>query len=128
MGLSTSSQPVKTESERRRLSRFQLEMPAVVIPRGRGPATDAFLSAQTRDISANGAFLCIDHPPGIGTRITIEMQTVIKSLPELVNATNQVKIRVDGKVVRHSRDGVGVRFDATLKFRQDVQEHAYNEE
>ena len=128
MSLSTSSHTGSIESERRRLSRFQLEMPAVVIPRGRGPATDAFLSAQTRDISANGAFLRIDHPPGIGTRITIEMQTVIKSLPELLNATNQVKIRVNGKVVRRNPDGVGVRFDATLKFQQHVEEEIDDEE
>ena len=118
----TQQSPISQEDrERRRLSRFFLNMPAVLVPRGPGTDAAAF-TAQTRDISAHGAFVYIDHPPGVGTRVTIEMQTVIDSLPEILNTTNQITIKVKGKVVRRSADGVGIRFDASLKFQQLVED------
>lgn len=106
--------------ERRRLERFSIDVPAIVSTRGAPLAPHHRYKAHTRDISANGAFICLEQAPGIGTRVRLEMQLVIDSLPELINVPEHVCIKVNGKVVRQNADGVGVIFDAQLRIEQPV--------
>lgn len=104
----------RTAAERRTLERFAIVVSAYVSthePQERSPA-------RTRDISANGAFICLEPAPDVGTRVRVEMELVIESLPELLNIPEYVQIRVVGRVIRQNRAGVGVIFDAQLKIEQ----------
>jgi len=102
--------------DRRRLNRFCLDVPAFISMPGSGSAAEQRYRAHTRDVSANGAFVYLEPRPTVGTKVHVEMQLVIDSLPELIDCPEDVRITVEGRVVRHERDGVGLVFDASLKF------------
>ena len=104
--------------ERRRLQRFELDIPAHVFARNAAPNVERVIHSHTRDISANGAFIYVDQAPGLGTRVRVDLELVIDSLPVLLNVPEKVHISVKGRVVRHTDEGVGILFDAQLKFKQ----------
>lgn len=104
--------------ERRRLQRFELDIPAHVFARNTAPNVERVFHSHTRDISASGAFIYVDQAPGLGTRVRVELELVIDSLPVLLNVPEKVRISVKGKVVRYTDDGVGVLFNSQLKFKQ----------
>ncbi|TVR32030.1 MAG: PilZ domain-containing protein [Spirochaetaceae bacterium] len=106
--------------ERRRLERFSLQVPTVIFAATNRPEAERWLSAQTRDISAAGAFVYLEPAPDVGTRLRLELAVVIASLPELLNVSEKVQLTVEGTIVRHNAHGVGVAFDEQLKFTQPV--------
>lgn len=103
--------------ERRQLARFSLDIPAHVFT-GNEQLYERCIETHTRDVSANGAFVYLEQDAAVGTRVRLEMQAVIGSLPLLINAPETVRITVDGRVVRRCAEGIGVVFDAQLKFDQ----------
>ena len=105
-------------AERRRLERFSLDVPAVISTRGPHIGRHHRFTAHTRDVSANGAFIYLDQAPGVGTRVRVEMEFTIDSLPELLNVPEHVHIKVNGRVIRRNSEGVGVQFDDQLKIEQ----------
>ncbi len=104
--------------DRRELERFSLDVPAVLVMREAPPEVEQRFETHTRDVSANGAFVYLERTPGIGTRVRVEMQLVIDSLPQLINLSEQVRLSVEGRVVRRNHNGIGIMFDAQLKFEQ----------
>ena len=108
---------LKMDSERRKLERFSLEIPAELIT-GDEREYQKRIETRTRDLSANGAFVYLGRAPNVGTRVRLEMQAVIGSLPLLVNMPETVRITVEGRVVRQNAEGVGIAFDVQLRFDQ----------
>ncbi len=106
--------------ERRRLERFSLELPTMIYAAGSRVEAEREFAAQTRDISAGGAFVCLEPLPEVGTRCRLKLDVVIASLPQLLNVPERVHVTVKGTVVRQNAHGVGVSFDAQLKFEQPV--------
>ena len=82
--------------------------------------------AQTRDISAKGAYVYVKPAIEKGTPVHVEMHLVIDSLPELLNVPKDVRIRVDGRIARQDRDGVGILFNVELRFDQPTRPPKYN--
>ena len=106
------------QDDRRELTRFVLNVPAYVVMRPKRSNSLQRFKTRTRDVSANGAFIYLAEAPNIGTKISLEMQLVIDSLPELVQVSENVMITVNGKIVRRNHEGIGIVFDAQLKFHQ----------
>ena len=104
--------------ERRRLERFSLDVPAHVFARNNSAKVERLIQTHTRDISADGAFIYVDQALDVGTRVRVNLELVIDSLPELLNVPDKVHISVKGRVVRKSAQGAAVLFDAQLKFKQ----------
>ncbi len=111
--------------DRRALERFSLDLPALLIMRDGPRDPEQRFETHTRDVSANGAFVYLERSPGMGTRVRVEMQLVIDSLPQLIDVPEQVRLSVEGKVVRRNHQGIGIVFDAQLKFDQPDLDQLY---
>ena len=93
--------------ERRSYERFQLNLPVRVemISSDKKHIFDV----QTRDISAAGTFLhCREKFPQ-GTQCRLELTVPSERIKELTGA--QSLIKVEGKVVRSTPEGVAISFD-----------------
>ena len=93
--------------ERREYERFQLALPARL-----EIATSVkkeIFDAQTRDISAGGAFLNTTEAIPEGTRFRIELTISSEKIKELTGA--QSCIEAEGVVVRSTPEGVAICFD-----------------
>ncbi len=106
------------QDERRDLTRFVLNVPAYVVTRPKRSTPIERYRTRTRDVSAHGAFIYLEKALSVGTRISLEMQLVIGSLPELLQVSENVTVTVNGKVVRRNHEGIGIMFDAQLRFHQ----------
>ena len=93
--------------ERREYERFQLALPARLENAASG--TKEVFEAQTRDISAAGAFLFTTERISEGTRCRLELKVPSNRIKELTGA--QGLIKVEGTVVRSTPDGVAICFD-----------------
>jgi hypothetical protein len=93
--------------ERRAYERFQLALPTRVelILSGGGQVFEA----QTRDISAKGAFLNTREALPEGTGVWLELTIENERIRELTGT--QGVIRVEGTVVRSTPEGIAVHFD-----------------
>ena len=94
-------------NERRQYERFQLALPvrlktATSLPK-------EIFNAQTRDISAAGAFLSTNEQFPEGTRCHLELRIPSKRIRELTGT--QSYIEVEGVVVRSTPNGVAICFD-----------------
>ena len=93
--------------ERREYERFQLALPARL-----EMATSVkkdILGAQTRDISAAGAFLLTTQRLSEGTRCRLELTVSSNRIKEITGA--QSLIKVAGTIVRSTPEGVAIGFD-----------------
>ena len=93
--------------ERREYERFQLALPARL-----EMATSVkkdILGAQTRDISAAGAFLLTTQRLSEGTRCQLELIVTSERIKELTGVHGLIKI--EGTIVRSTPDGVAICFD-----------------
>jgi hypothetical protein len=93
--------------ERRQYERFQLALPT----RLEDPTSvkKEIFDAQTRDISASGAFLHTTERLSEGTQCRLELTVPSNKIKELTGA--QSLIKVEGTVVRSTPDGVAICFD-----------------
>lgn len=102
--------------DKRKLERFTLHVPARVLFRKAEGSQEAF-EATTRDISAEGAYFHASHHElPVGAQVEVELVLTFERLRELLNATDQVTARVDGKVLREEPDGVVVVFNHPFRF------------
>lgn len=93
--------------ERREYERFQLALPARL--ENATSVKKEILDAQTRDISASGAFLHTTERLSEGTRYRLELTVPSDRIKELTGA--QSLIKVEGTVVRSTPEGVAICYD-----------------
>lgn len=94
--------------ERRKLERYQIEIPATVIPDAEeAPLTEL----QTRDISAAGAFFFTSQPFSRDTSVTVNLL-----LPELKQSPGRhASVKLKGTVVRAGDAGMAVSFHKSFR-------------
>ena len=93
--------------ERREYERFQLALPVRL--ENTTSVKQEIFDAQTRDISAAGAFLFTKERFFEGTRCRLELMVPSNRIKEITGA--QGLIKVEGTVVRSTPDGVAICFD-----------------
>lgn len=114
---------------RRRSQRFSMDMPAILTPYGNGRVTNGsvppdaaqphpYTAAHTRDISADGAFLCLPVAPPLGTRLHLQMFTSVQQRADGSTPPFFMMIEADAVVVRHAAAGVAVAFETPPSIRR----------
>jgi len=107
LSINTRSIEELSMKERREYERFQLALPSrleLVTS-----VKKEIFDAQTRDISASGAFLLTAENLSEGTRCRLELTVPSNKIKELTGA--QSLIKVEGKIVRSTSEGVAICFD-----------------
>jgi hypothetical protein len=100
-------------AERRRLERFRLS--ALAELRAMVHDQEEILRLHTRDISSEGVYLSTEHPLPKGMDVSITIFLWIAVLKRLLGKQHQVRVKVDGKVVRSNGDGMAVAFKPGYK-------------
>jgi len=94
--------------ERRKLERYQIEIPATVMADG-GDISSSEL--RTRDISAAGAFFFTPEPLPCRMAVTVSLM-----LPELKQSPGRhASVKLKGTVVRTSDSGMAVSFHKSFR-------------
>lgn len=93
--------------ERREYERFQLTLPARL--QIATSVKKEIFDAQTRDISASGAFLLTTESLSESTWCRLELTIPSNRIKELTGAQSLIKVK--GTVVRSTPDGVAICFD-----------------
>ena len=97
------------EIEKRRLERFDLQLPAkieVVTPEG-----EEILDLMTSDISSGCAFFHTEQPLAEGTDVKIDLVLPIEKLKEIQDEYQQVYIKITGIVLRSEPRGMAIYFN-----------------
>jgi hypothetical protein len=68
------------------------------------------LQAETKDISSRGAFFITEYPMEKNTNLDVQLFLSMDKLREFIGEKKQVRIRIQGTVVRSEPDGVAVSF------------------
>ncbi len=95
------------EPERRKLQRFDLRLPAWLMPNG--PKNGRKVTVITRDISADGAFFFTNEPLVVGAPVTACV--VLPAREGRRQMPDKTGVIFKGQVVRVGMDGVAVCFD-----------------
>jgi hypothetical protein len=90
------------QQDKRDLKRFDLRLHTVLRELEN---RERQLELLTRDISSDGAFLCIDHPLALGTPVELTF-----FLP--VRQKIRSRIQTKGRVIRSEPSGIAVRFES----------------
>ena len=93
------------ELEKREVQRFDLRLHTVLQELENRAGQ---LELYTRDISSDGAFLCMDNPLPPDTSVELTF-----FLP--VRKKIRSKIQTNGRVIRSDKDGMAVRFEANYQ-------------
>jgi len=107
-----------TPAEKRSMERFQLTLPARVIPKDIEDSQP--LELLTSDICAGGAFFQTDSPLTVGTEVKIDLVLPLDRLKELVG--KKAHIKVSGFVVRATATGMAVCFEPDYEIRPLTEE------
>jgi len=96
------------KSEKRRMERFTIELPAKVsvLDKKRDNKTIDFL---TSNICAGGVFFQTDQPLPVGTEAKINLILPLDTLKKLKG--RKACIRLSGTVIRSERGGMAIRFE-----------------
>ncbi len=95
--------------EKRRLPRFDLEIPVAITVMDEKGGVLEVLEYTTRDISAGGTFLQNRKEMAKGTPIEVSFFLPVKIQEKMISGKKNV--RVSGLVVRVDQGGMGVCFD-----------------
>jgi c-di-GMP-binding flagellar brake protein YcgR len=98
-------------ADKRNVERFDLDLKAIVSVFD-DTAEFESLAMQTRDVSADGAFLLTNRPLSVGTRVQVEM---VLPLDDLKKIGDKALIKTSGKVLRMEADGMAICFDSNSK-------------
>ncbi len=100
--------------EKRKLERFDLEMPAriEVTNSGRKKETFDFL---TSNICSGGAFFHTPQPLPEGTQVRLDLVLPLDKLKKLKNDVKQAYIKVTGTVLRSESKGMAICFNEDYK-------------
>lgn len=103
------------EADRRRAMRYDIRLPVeLTFSRGGNPAV---ITARTKDVSDEGAFLVTNTLLPPGTHVDLELQLQIDGLLRLIGSDRIVHISTDGTVVRNEHHGLAVTFGRTVSLR-----------
>lgn len=97
--------------ERRKYERFQLELPARL--KMNAVRKREVLEFNTKNVSAAGVFLHSKEQIPEGTRCQLELTVPSETIKELTGA--QSLIKVEGTVVRSTRNGLAICFDGACE-------------
>ena len=95
-------------TEKRKMERFDLELPALLSMMDESGNTRAF-EFMIRDICAGGAFFKTDNPLSVGTEVKMDLILPLDKFKTGKN--NRSRIDVSGYVIRTQSQGMAVRFD-----------------
>lgn len=102
-------------AEKRTLTRFEVSAPVRITLR-ENESTER-VEAQTRDLSASGAYLLLSNMEmGVGTEVEIEIDFVVDPREHLDETPRDICVSGRGIVTRTEDDGFAVSFDGMLKF------------
>ena len=97
------------EKEKRKLERFDLQLPAKIEPVNR--EGEEILDLMTSDISSGGAFFHTDQPLPEGTDVKIDLVLPMDELKKLQDEYHQVNIEIKGTVLRSDPGGMAIYFN-----------------
>ena len=101
--------------EKRKLERFNLEIPATVSITAAG--AEKKLDMETRDVCSGGAYFRTEQNVPIGTEVQINLVLPLEKFKTLPDHCEKVLVNLSGKVLRIEPDGIGVCFDETYDIR-----------
>ena len=100
--------------ERRRLERFELNVPARVLAKSGSSKTEEYDLA-TRDLSSAGAYLYSSQPLLEGTSVKMEFLISFGALKSFAGDNRSAQVKVKGQVIRSDSNGIAIRFDSRYK-------------
>jgi hypothetical protein len=95
--------------ERRKIQRIELRTPARIEIRAKD-GKKMGLQAETKDISSHGAFFQTVELIEVDTNLDIELLLSMEKLLELLGGKKQIRILLQGTVIRSDPDGIAVSF------------------
>jgi hypothetical protein len=95
--------------ERRKIERLDMRTPARIEVVAKG-GTKISLQAETKDISSRGAFFITENPIEKDAKLDIELILSMEKLQKLLEGNQQIRIRIQGTVIRNDPDGIAVSF------------------
>jgi hypothetical protein len=98
MDASERKSMAQPQAEKRSTRRFALRLPVTV--KAAGSANGA-VQAETRDVSARGVCLCLQHAIDTGTEVEFTL-----TLPPEITLTDSIRVRCFGRIVRVQSDPV----------------------
>jgi len=102
--------------EKRKLERFNLEVPATVSITVAGGVEEK-LDLMTQNICSGGACFRTEHSLPVGTEMQINLVLPLDKFKALPVNCEKVLISLSGKVLRIDSDGIGVGFDEAYDIR-----------
>jgi hypothetical protein len=102
--------------ENRKMERFPLSVPVtVIVDTENGEKKTA--AVVSRDLSSAGGYFLADSTDiPVGSKVRLELTLTIEKLKELLDAEEEVKIEVEGNVIRTCEDGFAVCFSKGYRF------------
>ena len=98
-------------SEKRRMERFDLRLPAKVVASKEQQLE--VLELMTEDVCAGGAFFHTEAPLPIGTEVKVDIVLPLDKLRQLRG--KNALIKVTGAVIRVTKDGMAVCFEPNFE-------------
>jgi len=95
--------------EKRKIERLEIQTTARMEVVAKG-GKKISLQAETKDISSHGAFFITEHPIEKDASLDIELILSMEKLQKLLDGNKQIRIRIQGTVIRNDPDGIAVRF------------------
>ncbi len=95
--------------ERRQIERLEMQTPARIEVVAKG-GNKISLQAETKDISSRGAFFITENPIEKDAKLDIELILSMEKLQKLLDGNQQIKIQIQGTVIRNDPDGIAVSF------------------
>ena len=102
--------------ERRKLERYKLRVPATIEVADASGQRDT-LRLETKDISADGAFIESLEQIDEGMHLKLEIVLSVDRLRELIGAEKKVGLRLEGTVIRKDPSGIAVLFDKKYQIK-----------
>ena len=81
------------------------------------------LQAETRDISSHGAFFQTEEQIQEDTKLDIELSLSMDKILELLREKKQVRILIQGTVLRSNAEGIAVSFGRRYQIIQADEEN-----
>lgn len=95
--------------DRRKLERFELRVPALVVVESRS-GREEVLDLTTKDVSSDGAYLLSSNLLPEGAMVRMEFMLAMNSVGRSWRDGRRMRVRVTGKVIRVDGNGAAVRF------------------
>jgi hypothetical protein len=100
--------------ERRKIERLELRTPARIEVTAKS-GQKISLQAETKDISSHGAFFATEERIEKSVSLDIELIVSMEKFQQLLGRKNQVRIQLQGTVIRNEPDGIAVSFRRKYK-------------